>query len=100
MLALVPSIDPLQSKPLVKRDKRNQTGRRLIDHERRLGALIGGPDGATAAQRTAVAIAAEHALAADKARAQFLQDEISAAELLRFQDTARAAEQALMEMPR
>lgn len=96
MLGQISATQPLQRKPLVKRNVRTQTGRRLIDHEQRLFALIGGRGCTTLAQRAAVAIAAEHALAADKARAQFLEDEITAADLLRFQETALAAERAIL----
>ncbi|SEL39510.1 hypothetical protein SAMN04515666_103616 [Bosea lupini] len=100
MLALIHPDAPLQSKPIVKRDRRNQVGRRLLDHERRLFALIGGEEQATPALRKAVADTAELALAAEKARASYLQDELSASDLLRFQDAAREAERALKEMSR
>lgn len=98
MLAIVPASD--SPPPLKSRDRRSHTGRRLLDHERRLFALIGGEAEASADQRKAVSDAAEFALAAEKARASYLEDQLSAADLLRFQDTARAAERALMEIPR
>jgi len=100
MLAIVTTSDPLQLKPIVRRDRRNQTGRRLLDHERRIFATVGGEDGAPAALRKAVADAAEFALAADMARAEYIEGEISAEQMVKVQDAARDAERALREFAR
>lgn len=98
MLAVVQTSETLR--PMKTRDRRSHAGRRLIEHERRLFDLIGGEDAASPAQRTAVADAAELALAAEKARAEYLSDQISATQLLRFQDAARDAERAIAEIAR
>lgn len=100
MLAIVPSADVLPTRPLLTRDKRSPIGRRLLNHESRLFVHVGGEASATPAQCKAVADAAELALAADMARAQYIEGEISAEQMVKVQDAARDAERALKESPR
>ena len=97
MLAKAPPADVLPTRPLLTRDKRSPIGRRLLNHESRLFAIVGGEPNATPAHCKAVADAAELARAADMARAQYIGGEISAEQMVKVQDAARDAEKALKE---